>query len=76
MVLIPQRGYSEHTKRRTHDLAGNEVGPWDQPDVDGAFATVLRQHLDKGRIEEFDLHINEPEFADACLDSFLRLMKA
>lgn len=75
-VLIPKRGYSEHTKRRTHDLAGNDVGPWDQPDVDGIFATVLGEHLEKGRLQELDLHINDPEFADACLDSFLRLMKA
>lgn len=75
-VLIPKRGYSEHTKRRTHDLAGNDAGPWDQPDVDATFATVLGQHLKKGRIEELDLHINDPEFADACLDAFLRLMQA
>ena len=75
-VLIPKRGYSEHTKRRTHDLAGNDVGPWDQPDVDAAFAHVLGEALEKGHFEELDLHINDPEFADACLDSFLRMMPA
>ena len=76
VVLIPKLGYSEHTKRRTHDLAGNDVGPWDQPDVDATFATVLGQHLKKGHIEELDLHINDPKFADACLASFLRMMQA
>lgn len=76
VVLIPKRGYSEHTKRRTHDLSGNDAGPWDQPDVDAAFARVLGQHLETGRIEELDLHINDPEFSDACVDAFLRLMQA
>ena len=75
-VLIPKRGYSEHTKRRTHDLTGSDVGPWDQPDVDAAFAHVLGERLEKGHFEELDLHINDPEFADACLESFLAMMPA
>ncbi len=75
-VLIPKRGYSEHTKRQTHDLAGREVGPWAQPDVDAVFARVLGEHLKKGRIEELDLHINDPEFADACVDAFVSLIQA
>ncbi|MDH3739841.1 MAG: Tm-1-like ATP-binding domain-containing protein [Alphaproteobacteria bacterium] len=74
-VVIPKRGYSEHTKRRTHNLAGEDVGAWDKPDVDATFAAVLREHLVKGRIKELDLHINDAEFADVCLHSFLRLMK-
>ncbi|MCZ6846977.1 MAG: Tm-1-like ATP-binding domain-containing protein, partial [Alphaproteobacteria bacterium] len=75
-VLIPKRGYSEHTKRQTHDLEGRDIGPWDQPEVDAIFARVLGQHLKKGSIEELDLHINDPEFADACVDAFLRMMRA
>ena len=75
-VLIPQRGYSEHTKRQTHDLKGGNIGPWFQPDVDAAFARVLAQYLVKGRLEELDLHINDPEFADACVDAFVQLKKA
>ncbi len=75
-VLIPKRGYSEHTKRQTHDLEGRDIGPWDQPEVDAIFARVLGQHLKKGSIEELDLHINDPEFADACVDAFLRMMQA
>ena len=30
-VLIPLEGFSEHTKRRAHDLAGNDKGPWRRP---------------------------------------------
>lgn len=75
-VLIPKRGYSEHTKRQTHDLEGRDIGPWNQPEVDAIFARVLGQHLKKGSIEELDLHINDPEFADACVDSFMRMMQA
>ncbi|NKB48252.1 MAG: UPF0261 family protein [Alphaproteobacteria bacterium] len=74
-VVIPKRGYSEHTKRRTHNLAGEDAGAWDKPDVDATFAAVLREHLVKGRVKELDLHINDAEFADVCLHSFLRLMK-
>ncbi len=76
VVLIPKRGYSEHTKRMTHDLEGNDIGSWDQPDVDAAFVRVLAQHLNKGRLEELDLHINDPEFADACVDAFERIMQS
>lgn len=75
-VLIPSRGYSEHTKRMTHDLGGRELGPWAQPDVDAAFAAALGAHLEHGKIEELDLHINDPAFADACADAFLALMPA
>ena len=76
VVLIPKRGYSEHTKRQTHDLEGRAVGPWAQPDVDAVFARVLGEKLKKGRIEELDLHINDREFADACVDAFVELQKA
>ena len=75
-VLIPRRGYSEHTKRQTHDLKGVDIGPWDQPDVDATFARVLAQHLKKGRLEELDLHINDPKFADACVDAFVQLNRS
>ena len=73
-VLIPSRGYSEHTKRMTHDLGGRELGPWAQPDVDAAFASALADNLVHGEVTELDLHINDPAFADACADAFLALM--
>ena len=54
-------------------IAGRDLGPWAQPDVDAVFARVLGEHLKKGRIEELDLDINDPEFADACVDAFVQL---
>lgn len=70
-VLIPKKGYSEHTKRKTQDLKGREIGNWAQPDVDGVFSSSLQAHLKKGKFIELDLHINDAEFADACVDAFL-----
>ena len=73
-VLIPTRGFSEHTKQMTRDLKGKEIGPWTRPAVDAEFAKSLREHLNKGRVEVLDLHINDPAFADACLNAFMDLM--
>lgn len=73
-VLIPMQGYSEHTKRMAHDLNGVEMGSWAQPEADREFAVSLRKHLEKGRVEELDLHINDPEFAEACSKVFFALM--
>lgn len=74
VVMIPTRGFSEHTKRKTHDLDGNEVGPWHQPEVDRVFTDTLRSNLKTGRIEELDLHISDPAFADACVATFVEMM--
>lgn len=74
VVLIPSRGFSQHTHYRTHDLQGREIGPWRQPETDRVFTDTLRRHLRKGRIEELDLHINDPEFADACVEEYLNLL--
>ncbi len=73
-VLIPTRGYSEHTKRKAHDLEGREVGDWRQPEVDAAFAVSLREHLKTGEIVALDLHINDPSFADACADKIIEML--
>jgi uncharacterized protein (UPF0261 family) len=75
VVLVPTRGFSEHTKRMTQDLQGRELGPWKQPTVDAAFTRSLRRHLEAGVVEELDLHVNDPVFADACVDAFLGMMK-
>ena len=74
VVLIPTAGFSENTKRMTHSLDGRESGPWAQPDVDRAFTRALQEHLKHGRIEELNLHINDAEFADACVARFVAMM--
>ncbi|MFP3915554.1 MAG: Tm-1-like ATP-binding domain-containing protein, partial [Actinomycetota bacterium] len=75
-VLIPRRGFSEHTGRQTSDLEGNPVGSWHQPHADERFVEVLRARLENGEPVELDLHINDPEFADACADAFLEMAEA
>ncbi|MBI4610357.1 MAG: Tm-1-like ATP-binding domain-containing protein [Candidatus Rokubacteria bacterium] len=74
IVLIPARGFSEHTRRTTHDLEGRPRGPWRQPETDAAFARSLRAHLKRGDLRELDLHINDPAFAEACAGAFLELL--
>ena len=74
-VLIPLEGFSEHTKRRAQDLSGNDRGTWRRPEEYQAFISSLRAHFDGAHIEEFPLHINDPAFADACVDAFVTLAK-
>ncbi len=75
-VLIPTRGFSQITDFRTHDIDGNETGSWHQPQTDQVFTNSLRQHLSKtDAIEELELHINDPEFANACVNAFLKLRR-
>ena len=74
MVLIPTLGFSENTKRMTHDINGIEVGPWKQPDVDKVFTETLRDNMVRGEIKELNLHINDSAFADACAETFLEMI--
>lgn len=74
-VLIPTRGYSEHTKRKTHDLDGRETGDWRWPEADAAFAASLGKNLQKGEIVSLDLHINDEAFADACADRMIAMLE-
>ena len=74
-VLIPLEGFSEHTKRRAQDLAGNDKGPWRRPEEYRAFIDALKAHLDGTPVEELALHINDPAFADACVDAFVGIGK-
>jgi len=70
-ILIPVAGFSEHTKRRAHDLEGNDKGPWKIPGDYRIFVDSLKRHLMSASIEELPLHINDKAFADACVDAFL-----
>jgi uncharacterized protein (UPF0261 family) len=74
-VLVPLGGFSEHTKRRAHDLAGNETGPWKRPQEYQLFMDSLKKHLKVAPVEEFALHINDTAFADACVDAFAKIVK-
>jgi uncharacterized protein (UPF0261 family) len=74
-VLVPLEGFSEHTKRRAHDLAGNDKGPWKRPEEYQIFMDSLKTHLQAAPIEEFALHVNDPVFADACVDAFVEIAK-
>lgn len=72
-VLVPTRGFSEHTSRQTFDLKGRPIGFWDQPEADARFVDVLRSLLAEDVLHVFDLHVNDPEFADICVDTFLEM---
>ncbi|MGH9691348.1 MAG: Tm-1-like ATP-binding domain-containing protein [Candidatus Acidiferrales bacterium] len=75
-VLIPLEGFSEHTKLRAHDLAGNDRGPWRRPEEYHAFTEALKTNLNRGvHVEELPLHINDAKFADACVDAFVQILK-
>lgn len=74
-VLVPLEGFSEHTKRRAHDLAGNDKGPWKRSEEYQLFMDSLRKHLRAAPIKEFALHVNDIVFADACVDAFVEIAK-
>jgi uncharacterized protein (UPF0261 family) len=74
-VLVPLEGFSEHTKRRAHDLAGNDKGPWKRPEEYRLFMDSLKKQLKVAPIEEFALHVNDTVFADACVNAFVEIAK-
>ncbi len=74
-VLIPGGGYSQLTSRRMHDLAGNDLGPWAQPDTDAVFVDSLRRHWPGGAIAVLPHHINDAAFADACVEALTGMMR-
>jgi uncharacterized protein (UPF0261 family) len=75
-VLIPMEGFSEHTKLRAHDLAGNDRGPWRRPEEYRTFVKTLQANLNpEVHVEELPLHLNDPRFADACVNAFVEISK-
>lgn len=74
-VLIPLRGFSQMTGRRTFDIAGNDTGVWAHPETDAAFVESLRRCLPPESIAELPHHINDAAFADACVDQLMRFMQ-
>jgi uncharacterized protein (UPF0261 family) len=73
-MLIPREGFSEHTKRRAHDLHGKDMGPWKRRADYQIFVDSLKSHLTSAPVQELALHINDAAFADACVDAFLSMM--
>jgi uncharacterized protein (UPF0261 family) len=74
-ILIPLEGFSEHSRRRAHNLNGDDKGPWKRSDDYRVFVDTLRSNLKSGQIEELPLHINDNAFADACIDAFVKIVK-
>jgi uncharacterized protein (UPF0261 family) len=74
-LLVPLNGFSEHTKRRATDLAGNDKGPWMRPEEYQLFMDTLNFHLKGPSLEAHALHVNDITFADACVDAFLEIVK-
>lgn len=73
-VLIPRNGMSALMARRMTDLAGNDAGPWAQPETDRVFVETLRRHF-AGEVRELPLHINDDEFADACVAALSAMLR-
>jgi len=65
-ILVPTRGFS---------VPDAEGGPFWDPAADGAFLEALQAELRPGlEAELWDSHINDPEFADAAVDTLIRLI--
>lgn len=65
-VILPARGVS------AIDKAGQ---PFDDPVARGALHAAIRDGLASVPVEELDLHINDPEFAEAAALRLIALMK-
>jgi uncharacterized protein (UPF0261 family) len=65
-VLLPSRGVS------AIDRAGQ---PFDDPLARKVLHETIRSGLKSSMVAELDLHINDPEFADAAANKLLELMR-
>lgn len=65
-VLVPLKGWSVY---------GSKGGPLYDPQGNGMLLRSLKKHLNRSlQIKEIDAHINDPEFADACIENLMKLM--
>jgi uncharacterized protein (UPF0261 family) len=65
-ILLPARGVSAIDK---------EGEPFNDPAARKALHDAIRAGVPGVEVTELDLHINDPDFADAAADKLLRLMK-
>lgn len=66
-VMLPLKGVS------AIDAEGKSF--W-LPEADAALFASLRANLPSDRLLEFDLHINDPAFAEACASKLLELLRS
>lgn len=67
-VFVPLRGWSAY---------GAAGGPLHHPEADAALVRALTERLDpRIPLHRLDLHINDPAFADACVDALLAMLEA
>jgi len=65
-VFVPLGGWSAY---------GGPGGPLHDPPADAALVQALAEHLDpRIPVHHLDLHINDPAFADACVDALLAML--
>jgi len=75
-LVIPLRGFSDLDREggpMGTTLDGTPVRPWYCPEANRAFVQAVKSNLTKGELVEVDAHINEPDFAQAVIQVFLRL---
>jgi uncharacterized protein (UPF0261 family) len=66
-VLVPRKGWSVY---------GREGGPLHDSRGDQVLLQALKRHLNSHVwYEEMDVHINDPQFADVCVDVLADLME-
>jgi uncharacterized protein (UPF0261 family) len=64
-VLLPARGVS---------AIDREGQPFDDPAARRALHDAIKSGLPDGRVAELDLHINDPEFAEAAAAKLVEMM--
>ena len=68
-VMLPLNGLDKYEKPPD--------GPWIDPEADDALFTVIRENLRKDiSLIEIDANINDPKFADAAFEEFIRLWES
>lgn len=71
-VMIPRKGFSGLDRagaQKMTTIDGTVTGDWHDESANLALIDSIRQHLDTSVVKwvEMDVHINDPEFADAAV---------